>query len=83
MPTSPAKLNAIRQLQAQLARLGRNYRIDLEALDLTSLHELQRLLRDLEDERRRAVQQARLPAWRLALAIASPPTSLLRSSVSP
>ena len=47
MSTSPAKLNAIRQIQAQLARLGRNYRIDLEALDLASLHELQRLLRDL------------------------------------
>ena len=60
MPTSPAKLTAIRQLQALLARLGRNYRIDLEALDLASLHELQRLLGDLEDERHRAVQQARI-----------------------
>ena len=60
MPDSPAKLDAIRQLQAQLARLGRKYRIELEALDLASLRELQRLLRDLEDERRRAIQQARL-----------------------
>ena len=64
MPTSPAKLTAIRQLQALLARLGRNYRIDFDALDLASLHELQRLLHDLEDERRRAVQQARLCPWR-------------------
>ena len=64
MPDSPAKLNAIRQLQAQLARLGRLYRIDFDALDLASLHELQRLLRDLEDERRRAVQQARINPWR-------------------
>ena len=64
MPDSPAKLDAIRQLQAQLARLGRLYRIDFDALDLASLHELQRLLRDLEDERRRAVQQARINPWR-------------------
>ena len=64
MPDSPAKLDAIRQLRAQLARLGRNYRIDLEALDLASLHELQRLLRDLEDERRRVAQRARLYPWR-------------------
>lgn len=64
MPDSPAKLNAIRQLQAQLARLGRSYRIDFEALDLISLHELQRLLRDLEDDRRRAVEQARVCPWR-------------------
>ena len=54
----------IRQLQAEIARVGRNYRIDLEALDLPSLRDLQRLLRDLEDDRRRAVQQARLFPWR-------------------
>ena len=64
MPADPAKLNLIRHLRAQLARLGRNYRIDLDALDLASLHELRRMLRDLEDERRRAVQQARLNPWR-------------------
>ena len=64
MPNSPAKLDAIRQLQAELTRTGRNYRIDLEALDLASLHEFQRLLRDLEDERRRVVQQARINPWR-------------------
>ena len=64
MPADPAKLNAIRQLQAQFARHGRLYRIDLAALDLASLHELQRLLRDLEDERRHVVQRARLNPWR-------------------
>ena len=64
MPASPAKLDAILQLQAQLARTGRLYRIDLDALDLASLRELQRLLRDLEDERGRAVQQARINPWR-------------------
>ena len=64
MSTSPAKLNAIRQLHAQIARTGRAYRIDLKALDLASLRELQRLLSDLEDERHRAVQRARLNPWR-------------------
>ena len=64
MPDSPAKLTVIRQLQAQLARMGRLYRIDLEVLDLASLHELQRLLSDLEDERHRVVQRARLNPWR-------------------
>ena len=43
---------------------NRSYQIDLEALDLASLRDLQRLLRDLEDDRRRAVQQARLFPWR-------------------
>jgi len=54
----------IQHLRAEIARTGRAYRIDLEALDLTSLRDLQRLLRDLEDDRRRAVQQARLFPWR-------------------
>ena len=53
-------------LRAEIQRAtGRRYRIDLEALDQDSLRELRRLLRDLEDERRRAVQQARMTPWRL------------------
>ena len=53
-------------LRAEIQRAtGRRYRIDLEALDLDSLRELRRLLQDLEDERRRAVQQARMTPWRL------------------
>jgi len=53
-------------LRAEIQRAtGRRYRIDLEALDPESLRDLQRLLRDLEDERRRAVQQARMMPWRL------------------
>jgi hypothetical protein len=53
-------------LRAEIQRAtGRRYRIDLEALDQESLRELRRLLRDLEDERRRAVQQARMTPWRL------------------
>ena len=53
-------------LRAEIQRAtGRRYRIDLEALDQESLRELRRLLRDLEDERRRSVQQARMTPWRL------------------
>ena len=59
------KRQVIRWLRAEMARgAGRQYRIDLEALDLPSLRELQRLLRDLADERRRAVQRARIFPWR-------------------
>ena len=65
MTTEHEKRRLIQWLRAEVARAtGRAYRIDLEALDLASLRDLQRLLRDLEDERRRAVQQARLFPWR-------------------
>ena len=64
MPPDAHCRDLIRQLQAMIARTGRRYQIDLEALDLASLRDLQRLLRDLEDDRRRAVQQARLFPWR-------------------
>ena len=43
---------------------GRSYRIDFEALDLKSLRELQRLLRDLDGEKRMAAQRARMFPWR-------------------
>ena len=60
------KRRLIDGLRAEIQRAtGRRYRIDLEALDLESLRDLRRLLRDLEDERRRAVQQARMTPWRL------------------
>ena len=53
-------------LRAEIQRAtGRRYQVDLDALDQESLRELRRLLRDLEDERRRAVQQARMTPWRL------------------
>ena len=45
MPTDYAKLDIIRRLQAQIARTGRRYLIDPEALDLSSLCEFERLLR--------------------------------------
>ena len=55
----------IQVLRAEMVRsTGRFYRIDLEALDIASLREVQRLLRDLGDERRRAVQRARMLPWR-------------------
>ena len=64
MPDSPEKQRVICLIRGDLIRMGRHYRIDLDALDLASLNELQRLLRDLEDERRRVVQQARRNPWR-------------------
>ena len=65
MTTEHEKRRLIQWLRAEVARAtGRAYRIDLDALDLASLRDLQRLLRDLEDERRRAVQQARLFPWK-------------------
>ena len=64
MPTDYAKLDTIRRLEAQLAQTGRRYLIDLNVLDLDSLRELERLLRDLEYDRRRAVEQARVFPWR-------------------
>ena len=42
---------------------GRRYQIDLDALDEKSLQELLRLLRDLDGERRAAVQRARIFPW--------------------
>ena len=61
------KRRLIPWLRAEMARdAGRAYpRLDLDALDMDSLRELQRLLRDLDAERRMAVQRARLTPWRL------------------
>ena len=65
MPANHEKPRLIQWLRAEVARAtGRAYHIDLEALDLASLRALQRLLRNLEDDRCRAVQQARLFPWR-------------------
>ena len=64
MPADHAKHSLTRRLRTQIARTGRNYRIDLEALDLDSLRDLERFLRDLEYDRRRDVEQARIFPWR-------------------
>ena len=63
MAADHARNSLIRQLQAQLARTGRIYRIDLDALDLDSLRGFQRLLRDMEDEQRTAIRRARIMPW--------------------
>ena len=50
---------------AQIGRgTGRRYEIKLELLDANSLRELQRLLRDLDDEKRAAARKAQLTPWR-------------------
>jgi len=65
MTTDHEKRRLIQWIRVEVIRTtGRAYRIDLEALDLHSLRDLQRRLRDLEDDRRLAVQQARLFPWR-------------------
>ncbi len=52
-------------LRAEMTRqAGRRYLIDLESLDIKSLRELQRLLRDLEDEKQTVLNRSRLTPWR-------------------
>lgn len=54
-----------RQVEATIAQAtGRSYRIPFDALDEDSLREILRLLRDLEDARRSAVQWAAREPWR-------------------
>jgi hypothetical protein len=43
---------------------NRRYRINLDALDDESLRELQRLLRDLDYEKRTAASRAQTMPWR-------------------
>ena len=60
------KRRLVEWLRAEMTRqAGRRYLIDLEILDLKSLRELQRLLRDLDAEARMAAQRARLFPWRM------------------
>ena len=64
MDGSIDKRQLIRWLEATAARTAGRSQVRWDALDVGSLRELQRLLRDLETERQRAVQQARLMPWR-------------------
>lgn len=65
MPPEHEKRRLVEWLRAELARTtGRRYRIDVDALDVESLRELQRLLRDLDHEKRAAVNRVRLTPWR-------------------
>jgi len=52
-------------LRAETARAtGRRYQIDFDALDVQSLRELVRLIRDLDHEKQAAVNRARMMPWR-------------------
>jgi hypothetical protein len=61
------KQQLIRWIEAHIARAtSRRYRIQLDALDIESLREVQRLLRDLESEQRNAARRAQTMPWRRA-----------------
>ena len=58
------KRRLIEWLRAETARgTGRHYQIDLDALDIQSLRELVRLIRDLDHEKHAAVNRARMMPW--------------------
>jgi len=59
------KRRLIEWLRAETARVtGRRYQVDLDALDVQSLRELVRLIRDLDHEKQSAVKRARMMPWR-------------------
>jgi len=65
MPGGHDKHRLIQWIRAEVLRTtGRRYRIDLESLDIQSLRELQRLLRDLEAEKDMAVRRSRIFPWK-------------------
>ena len=52
-------------VSAEISRAtGKRYAIKLELLDEPSLREMQRLLRDLEDEKRAFARRAQLHPWK-------------------
>lgn len=60
------KRRLIEWLRAETARAtGRRHAITFEALDVESLRELVRLVRDLEHEKQAAVNRARTMPWRM------------------
>jgi hypothetical protein len=63
--TDIRKSQLIRHIMAEVGRhTGRRYRIDWALLDEQSLHELVRLLSDLDAENHNAVRRAQLMPWR-------------------
>jgi hypothetical protein len=59
------KRQVIRWLEAEMATtIGRRYQIKLDLLDLESLRELQRLVRDIIEEKEHVARQARLQPWK-------------------
>jgi len=65
MNNERAKRDFIRWIETEISRTtGRRYRIDLNALDLQSLRDVQRLLRDLDSEKTQAINKAKFLPWR-------------------
>ena len=65
MPIEHYKRRLIVWLGAETARAtGRRYQVDFEVLDVQSLREFVRLVRDLGDEKQAAVNRARMMPWR-------------------
>ncbi len=59
------KRRLIEWLRAEADRAtGRRHAVNYEALDVNSLRELVRLIRDLEHEKHAAVNRARMMLWR-------------------
>ena len=60
------KRRLIEWLRAETARAtGRRYQIDFDSLDVQSLRELVRLVRDLEHEKQAAVKRSRMMPGRM------------------
>ena len=60
-----AKRDFVCWIETEISRTtGRRYRIDFDALDLESLRNFQRLLRDLDSEKAQAVTKAKFLPWR-------------------
>jgi hypothetical protein len=65
MTSTYDKRRLIEWLWAEMARAtGRRYQIDFDALDVQSLRELVRLIRDLDHDKQSAVNRARMMPWR-------------------
>jgi len=63
-PDEARKRHLIAVLEGEIARsTGRRNQLALSALDERSLHELQRLLRDLEADKQSALRRARIFPW--------------------
>lgn len=64
MAEEGTKRALVRWIEAEIMRTcHRHYRITWHQLDAGSLRDVQRLLRDLDAERRTAVQRARMTPW--------------------
>ncbi len=67
VPSAPVdyeRMRLVRQVEGTLARTGRMYKIALDKLEVQSLREVLRLLRDLDQDRDAAVRRARIEPWR-------------------